>query len=222
MPVTNSYVPLYNPQGGFASFLIPAVMMLIIQQLLCLSLGTSIGTWRERNRGIGVPLDDQMFRNPLAVIAGKTLLYLPIFLIVAVYMYSVVTTWFDLPRLADYDTFLLFMLPYVLACIFMGLTASALVFRSEDAMQLFVFMSVPLLFISGMSWPVAAVPDFWRYVSYLFPSTFGMHGYARLQGMGAGLSEVSFEYRGLWIQCIVYFLTSCLIYRREIKKVTRL
>lgn len=222
MPVTNSYVPLYNPQGGFASFLIPAVMMLIIQQLLCLSLGTSIGTWRESNRGIGMPIDDQMFRNPLAVIAGKTLLYLPIFLIVAVYMYSAVTSWFDLPRLADYGTFLQFMLPYVLACIFMGLTASALVFRSEDAMLLFVFMSVPLLFISGMSWPVAAVPDFWRYVSYLFPSTFGMHGYARLQGMGAGLSEVAFEYRGLWIQCAVYFLISCLIYRREIKKIARL
>ena len=76
MPVTNSYVPLYNPQGGFASFLIPAVMMLIIQQLLCLSLGTSIGTWRESNRGIGVPIDDQMFRNPLAVIAVLSLIHI--------------------------------------------------------------------------------------------------------------------------------------------------
>ena len=211
MPVTNSYVPLYNPQGGFASFLIPAVMMLIIQQLLCLSLGTSIGTWRESNRGIGVPIDDQMFRNPLAVIAGKTLLYLPIFLIVAVYMYSAVTSWFDLPRLADYGTFLQFMLPYVLACIFMGLTASALVFRSEDAMLLFVFMSVPLLFISGMSWPVAAVPDFWRYVSYLFPSTFGTRAYINIAGAGASLETIAPLLKILLIQTAIYFAISIIV-----------
>lgn len=218
-PVTNSYRPLYNPQSGFASFLIPAVMMLIIQQLLCLTIGTSMGTYRERNRGIGIPINDPHFRFSFGVVAGKTLLYFPIFMLIAVYMFAGVTSWFSLPQLGDYITFLRFMVPYVLACVFMALTASALIFRSEDSMLLFVFLSVPLLFLSGMSWPVASEPQFWKYVSYLFPSTFGMHGYVRIQGMGADLSDVAFEYRGLWIQVVAYFITACLIYRRELKKV---
>ena len=220
-PVTNSYVALYNPQSGMASFLIPAVMMLIIQQLLFLSIGTSMGSVREGNRAIGIPCDNPYFSNCFSIVAGKVLFYLPLFLLIAVYMYSAVTMAFSLPQLGDYVTFLRFIGPYILASILLGITLSAFIFRSEDSMLLYIFMSVPLLFLSGMSWPVAAEPQFWRYVSYIFPSTFGMHGYARIQGMGATMDNVTFEYHGLWIQCAVYFLTACWVYRRELKKARR-
>ena len=61
-------------------------------------------------------------------------------------------------------------------------------------MLIFVFTSVPLLFISGISWPGAAIPPFWKYVSYIFPSTFGINGFVKINNMGATLSEVAFEY----------------------------
>lgn len=218
-PVTNSYVPLYNPQSGVASFLIPAVMMLMIQQLLFLSIGTSMGDAREKNRGIGVPaVNFSVARPSYHIVLGKTLFYLPLFLLISVYMYACVTSWFSLPQLGDYVTFLRFMVPYILACIFMGFTFSSFIYRAEDSMLLFIFMSVPLLFLSGMSWPVASEPKFWQYLSWLFPSTFGMHGYVRIQAMGADLRDIHFEYIGLWLQCLVYFLTSCLVYRHEVRK----
>lgn len=219
-PVTNSYVALYNPQSGVASFLIPAVMILMIQQLLFLTIGTAMGRIRERNQGIGIPSGDPNFRNPFCIVIGKTLFYLPVFLLIAVYMYAGVTSWFGLPQLGDYVTFLQFILPYIMACIFMGITFSSLIYRSEDAMMVFIFMSVPLLFLSGMSWPVASEPLFWRCLSWVFPSTFGMHGYVRIQGMGAELSHVQFEYVGLWIQCLLYFITACCVYFRELKHQT--
>lgn len=222
-PVTNSYVALYNPQSGMASFLIPAVMILMIQQLLFLTIGSAMGNIRERNRGIGVPqlpgiLYEQSWAHSLGIVSGKTLFYLPIFLLIAIYMYAGVTSWFSLPQLGDYVTFLQFILPYILACIFLGITFSGLIYRTEDAMLLFIFMSVPLLFLSGISWPVASEPLSWRYLSWLFPSTFGMHGYVRIQTMGADLSDVAFEYHGLWIQCLIYLLSACWVYRRELAK----
>lgn len=220
-PVTNSYVALYNPQSGVASFLIPAVMMLMIQQLLCLTIGTSMGIVREKNRGIGIPLGNPVYNNPVSIIAGKVLLYWPIFMLIGVYMFAGVTSLFQMPQLGDYVTFLRFMVPYVLACILMSFTFSTFIHRAEDSMLLFIFMSVPLLFVSGMSWPVASEPTFWRYVSYIFPSTFGMHGYVRIQNMGADLQDVGFEYRGLWMQCIVYFLLSLWVYRAELVRVVR-
>lgn len=220
-PVTNSYVALYNPQSGVASFLIPAVMMLMIQQLLCLTIGTSMGIIREKNRGIGIPLGNPVYNNPVSIIAGKVLLYWPIFMLIGVYMFAGVTSLFQMPQLGDYVTFLRFMVPYVLACILMSFTFSTFIHRAEDSMLLFIFMSVPLLFVSGMSWPVASEPTFWRYVSYIFPSTFGMHGYVRIQNMGADLQDVGFEYRGLWMQCIVYFLLSLWVYRAELVRVVR-
>lgn len=79
-------------------------------------------------------------------------------------------------------------------------------------MLVFVFTSLPLLFISGISWPGVAVPDFWKYVSWLAPSTFGINGFVRINTMGALLEDVAFEYVGLWIQAGVYFLTACAAY----------
>ena len=34
--------------------------------------------------------------------------------------------------------------------------------------------------------------------------------------MGATLPEVLVEYQALWIQAIVYFFTTCIVYRRQI------
>lgn len=217
-PVTNSYVPLYNPQSGVASFLIPAVLMLIIQQLLFLSIGTSMGITREKNGGTGIPSDNPYFRNPLCIVIGKALFYVPLFMLIALYMYAGVTDWFSLLSLGDYATFLAFIFPYVLACTLMGISMSAFLYRSEDPMLLYIFMSVPLLFLSGMSWPVAAEPMFWRYVSWLFPSSFGTHAYARIMGTGATLHEVAFEWKGLWIQCAVYGVTAIMVYWHELRR----
>ena len=49
-PIVYRDVAMYNPTNGFAAFLIPAVLMLIIQQTLLLGIGLSAGTAREHNR----------------------------------------------------------------------------------------------------------------------------------------------------------------------------
>ena len=105
---------------------------------------------------------------------------------------------------------------YLAACIFFAMTASIAIRNRETCMLIFVFTSVPLLFISGISWPGAAIPPFWKYVSYIFPSTFGINGFVKINNMGATLSEVAFEYKALWLQAGIYFLTTCWVYRWQI------
>ena len=82
--------------------------------------------------------------------------------------------------------------------------------------MLYVFLSVPLLFLSGISWPGVSIPAIWKYISYIFPSTFGINGYVRVSSMGATLDTIRFEYIGLWIQTGVYFILSCVMYKRQI------
>ena len=220
MPIEYDYVSLYNPQSGFAAFLIPPVLMLIIQQTLFLGIGMSAGDTREKYRGSFVPFG-RIYKNPFHIALGKTMFYLLLYVLLGVYMFACVTQWFKLPQLGSYVEFLTFLVPYLLACISMAMVLSALVYRREDCIMLFVFLSVPLLFLSGISWPGAAVPKFWHYVSWLFPSTFGMNGYVRLQGMGASISDIGFEVRGLWIQTAVYFSIACILYRIQIKKLLK-
>ena len=215
-PIEYDYVALYNPQSGFAAFLIPPVLMLILQQTLLLGIGMSAGRMRDRFRGSLVPFHHD-YKNPVYIVLGKAAAYFGIYIVMAVYAFTIVTHGFSLPQLGDLATLTAFVVPFLLACIFLAMVLSSLVWRREDCILLFVCLSVPLLFISGISWPGAAVPAFWKAVSCLFPSTFGMNGYVRIQSMGATLSDVAFELRGLWIQAGVYFLLACLIYRRQIK-----
>lgn len=219
-PIDYDYVPLYNPQSGFAAFLIPPVLMLIIQQTLLLSIGMSTGNSREHHNGSVIPLHP-WYKNPVHIVIGKALPYFMLYILLAIYMFTVVTDMFTLPKLGHYATFTAFVVPYILACIFLAMTMSAFIYRREDSILLLVFLSVPMLFLSGLSWPSAAMPGFWKYVSWLFPSTFGMNGYVRIASMGASLNDVRTEYMALWIQAGVYFLFACWFYRRQIVALTR-
>ena len=137
----------------------------------------------------------------------------------AVYMFTYVNKAFALPSLGDYGTFIAFVIPYILSCIFFAMVLSVFVYRREDCIMLFVFISVPLLFMSGISWPGTAIPRFWKIISYAFPSTFGMNGYVRISSMGASLNDVAFEYHSLWLQIGIYFLLACLLYKVRMAKV---
>ncbi len=216
MPIDYDYVPLYNPQSGFAAFLIPPVLMLIIQQTLLLGIGMSTGNSREHHMG-SVILFHPWYKNPVHIVIGKALPYFMLYIILGVYMFAVVTRLFTLPQLGHFTTFIAFLVPFVLACIFLAMVLSSFIYRREDSILLLVFLSVPMLFLSGLSWPASDMPAFWKYFSYLFPSTFGMNGYVRITSSGARLSDISSEYIALWIQAGVYFLLACWFYRRQIK-----
>lgn len=220
MPIEYDYISLYNPQSGFAAFLIPPVLMLIIQQTLFLGIGMSMGNQREKCLAHMLP-KRKWYRRPFDIVTGKAIFYFVIYLIMAIYMYTAVTRWFGLPNLGDYWVFLRFVIPYILACIFMAMVLSVLVYRREDCIMLFVFLSVPLLFMSGISWPGSEIPQFWKCGSWLFPSTFGMNGYLRIMGTGASIADVRNEYIGLWCQVLVYATLACLMYRLRLKTIIK-
>ena len=161
------------------------------------------------------------YRRPIDIVMGKAIFYFILYLLMSIYMYTAVTHWFGLPNLGDYFVFLQFIVPYILACIFMAMVLSVLVYRREDCIMLFVFLSVPLLFMSGISWPGSEIPAFWKCVSWLFPSTFGMNGYLRIMGTGASIADIHHEYVGLWCQVLVYATLACFMYRLRLKAIVK-
>lgn len=215
-PIEYEDVSLFNPQNGFASFLIPAVLILIIQQTLLLGIGLLAGTAREQNLSYGLATTDSHHPGILHTVLGKSLAYFMVYTVMATYMLCLVPRMFSLVQIAQAGTLAAFMLPYLLACIFFAMTCSVFIHQREACMMVYVFTSVPLLFLSGISWPGAAIPEFWKVVSWIFPSTFGINGFVRINTMGATLADVPAEYRALWMQAGIYFLTACLACRHSI------
>ena len=220
-PLEVKDVPVFNPQGGYGTSVLPAVLMLIIQQTLALGIGLAAGTARERNRYSDLVPIHKCYGGVGRIISGKALCYLMVYAVMSTYLTMVVPRWFHFLQLAAWQDLLALLVPYLLACVFFGMTVSCLVHYRENVILLMVFVSLPLLFMSGVSWPQSAIPGYWQGVSWLFPSTFGIRAYVRMNSMGATLGDVMFEVRCLWLQAAAYFGTACLVYGAQVRLTRR-
>ncbi len=213
-PLDCEDVPIFSPSGGYGSSILPAVLMLILQQTLVLGIGLSAGTARDENpyRSL-IPVGDSRYEHTFPIVLGKSMCYLMVFMVMGAWLSVAVPRLFHFPQLATAGSLLCLMVPYILACTFFGMMVSCTVKYRENVMLIVVFVSVPLLFLTGVSWPQSSIPSYWQGVSWLFPSTFGARAYIRLNSMGADISDVMPELRILWIQAVCYFVLTLCVYR---------
>lgn len=216
-PIEYEYVPMFNTQSGFATYVIPAVLMLIIQQTMLFGVGMVAGEEREKiRRGMAEP--HLIGKKPLEILIGKASVYFIIYVVIAAYMVCIVPQMFHLIHIWDWRTMLAFMFPYILSCVFFCITIAGMAHDREAFIITFVFMSIPLMFMSGISWPGSNIPHFWKVFSWIMPSTLGINGYVRISEMGAHLADVMPEIIGLWIQTGVYFIMAYTVYRKTYGK----
>jgi ABC-2 type transport system permease protein len=193
MPLTA--VPLFNPQGGYATYALPAAFVLILQQTLLIGIGL-LGTLPGGNAGARAPVVASA--GALATVMGKALAYLvleavilPFYLIALPYLYGV-------PRLGSGATIFVFAIPFVLSVCGLGLVVGA-TFRTPLSVQLaLAAIGLPLFFIAGFSWPSEAMPELVRVFSKLVPSTSAIDGLVRVSQLGAPLADVQIQYLTLW------------------------
>ncbi|MCQ2071760.1 MAG: ABC transporter permease [Bacteroidaceae bacterium] len=211
MPIENEYVTMFNPANGFQGFLIPAVLILVLQQTMVLGVSMIAGTEYEKRRKGKLVLGGE-YTNPIVVLGGKAMAYLLIYALVSAYVLCIVPELFHMPQLWHGTTLFAFMVPFLLSCVFFSMTLSFFVKDRESCFLLFVFVSVPLIFMSGISWPTSNMPAVWRYLAQIFPSTHAVNGFCRINTSGALIGDVLPEFRKLWILSGVYFMTALLNY----------
>lgn len=211
MPIENEYVTMFNPANGFQGFLIPAVLILVLQQTMVLGVSMIAGTEYEKRRKGKLVLGGE-YTNPIVVLGGKAMAYLLIYGVVSAYVLCIVPELFHMPQLWHGSTLFAFMVPFLLSCVFFSMTLSFFVKDRESCFLLYVFVSVPLIFMSGISWPTSNMPAVWRYLAQIFPSTHAVNGFCRINTSGALIGDVLPEFRKLWILSGVYFMTALLNY----------
>ena len=205
---------MFNNTGGYGNFILPGVLVLIIQQVLLLGIGIAYGTSYEKRRFQRLtPMYERRF-GLARVMIGRTMG----FLLIAVWVLLAVPRLFHFVQMVHAWDFALFVVPYLLACIFFAITFSYVVRQRENVMLLVVFTSVPFLFMSGVSWPKSNIPEFWQYFSWLFPSTFGIQGFIKMNTLGGMFSDIIPEIKGLWIQALLYGVTATLVTRWQVQR----
>ena len=184
--------------------------MLIIQQVMFYGMSMSVGTMREENRSFASLPDSLKGHGVGRVVLGRGGVYWLIFMIIGIYVTTIVPAMFGFPQRGSFWDILVLLCVFVTVCVFFCMAWSTLVTRRESAFILFLFMSPVCVFLTGFSWPTSAFPAFWKYFSYLFPSTFGCQAFINLNTAGANLEIVSPLLRALCIQGVVYFVLACI------------
>lgn len=217
-PMQVSDVPIFNNTGGYGNFILPGVLVLIIQQVMLLGIGIAYGTSYEKRRFARLtPMYERRF-GLARIMIGRTMGFFVLFLLIAAWVLLAVPRMFHFVQMLHFSDFLLFVVPYLLACVFFATTFSFFIRQRENVMLLVVFTSVPFLFMSGVSWPKSNIPEVWQWVSWLFPSTFGIQGFIKMNTMGGVFGDIIPEIKGLWIQTVIYGVFATLVTRWQVKK----
>ncbi|MDH2385498.1 ABC transporter permease [Bradyrhizobium sp. CER78] len=199
-------VPLFNPQGGYATYILPAAFVLILQQTLLIGVGL-LGTLPGAivgPAGAARRRFSDMALESIVIVAGKLLAYLTVeSLIVSTYLIGLPYL-YGIPRLGSVTTILAFALPFTLAVGALGLLVAA-VLRKPLAVQLvFAAIGLPFFFLAGFAWPVEAMPTAVKWLAKLLPSTLAIDGLVDVAQLGASLSDVRSEFLGLWLLVAAY------------------
>lgn len=197
---------LFTPTGGYGSFLIPAVLVLILHQTLLFGICMLGGTAREENE------ESYTFTSLLGRAGACFLTYFGL----AAILLGFFPRLFGIPHIGAIDDILLLIVPYLLAIIFFSLCVSVFIRNRESGLVLLISTSLIFLFMAGISWPKEMIPDAWRYLSYFIPYTWGAHAFIHINSMGATLSQVTREFIALWVLTGAYgVLASVLFYIRK-------
>ena len=185
--------PIFNPVGGYASYIVPAAFVLILQQTLLIGAAMLTGTALAGGGGA------------FAGVLGRGVAHLTVYL-PALALYLIV-----LPRIYGFSTLghlpQIFALAtvFLLATSFMGQAIGAWFTRPENATLLLLATSLPQFFTAGFAWPREAIPEAAIALGRIFPADFAIDGLVRINQLGASIWEVAHDWLGLWWLTLAYF-----------------
>lgn len=214
-PINVAGTALYNYTEGYGTYLIPAVLIVIMFQTLLMVIGMVSGEERQfRLLQNYCPT----LRQAMTIVTGKTFVYLILYAVFSLFLLGLIPLIFDLPAIGNAWNIVMLLIPFLLAGSFFGLSASVFFTDSDAPLLMIAFFSVGLIFLSGVSYPLELMPWYWKLLHYLIPAAPATLAYVKISSMGASMAEIHAEYITLWVQCAVYFVLACLAYRYNIRK----
>lgn len=214
LPVNSHANYLGDNEQGFASFVIPGIIILIIQQSMLLGIALIEGSSNERRR-LNAGRDPKMiwWASSVQTVLGKAVAYTLLYIPITLYVLRFIPWMFHLPAYGDATQYLLFIFPMLLATAMLGQALTPLMRERENSFMILVVTSVLFLFLSGLTWPRYAMSGAWTALGDMIPGVWGIEGFIRINSNAATLGENAHPYTMLWILTAGYFIIAVLMRR---------
>lgn len=204
---------MFNPELKTSWVMIPAIIGLILTFIG--TIVTSIGMVRERESGTLEQLAVMPIR-PSAVILGKIA---PYFVVASIDMLIVTILGillFDVPFNGNPAEFALGAGLFLFVVLGLGIFISTISQNAGQAIQTAFFFLLPQILLSGMIFPLVAIPWGVRWISFLLPLTYFTMISQGVMIRGAGIDTLWLPFLALTIMAAVIFTGAVLRFRRDL------
>lgn len=195
---------LFNPTLKTSWYMVPSLIGLILTFIG--TIITSIGLVREREAGTLEQLAVMPFR-PADVILGKIA---PYFLLASIDMVIITLLGvflFDVPFNGNVIVLAVGAALFLFVVLGMGVLISTVSQNQAQAIQLAILILMPQILLSGMIFPLAAMPWAVRWISYLLPLT-----YFTMITRGVMLRGTPFVAPAMWVPILVLAIMAVVIF----------
>lgn len=157
----------YNPDLKSRWFYVPAILAMTL--MLTTMILPSMAVVREKEIGTLEQIIVTPIR-PWELILGKLLPFAVLGLINLVLVTFLVVYLFGVPLRGDFGSLLVLTIPFLLTTLSLGLLVSTLVRNQQQAMMTSMFfLMVPMIYLSGLIFPIDNMPAIIRYATYAIP-----------------------------------------------------
>ena len=217
-PVSVSGTALYNYTEGYGSYLIPAVMIVIIFQTMLMVIAMLTGEEAEQQRKGIYSTGARSLKDMLCIVSGRTFVYVMLYVVFSMFLLGLLPHIFSIPNIGSGWDIVTMMIPFLLATSFFALAVSRWFTDSEAPLLMIAFFSVGYIFLSGVSYPLELMPWYWQAAHYVFPVAPAVLAFVKLNSMGGSLADIWPQMLTLWIQVIIYGAWAVYTTRRVYKR----
>lgn len=203
-PITMNVEMLFNPSLGYGAFVMPSILVVIIQQSMLLGIAM-LAIRSARRRKVTTTC------SPIVVIVSKILVYIAIYAINLIVILGIVWPCFDFPYLANTLDVALLLFIYMVATASLGLAIAHLFRRRETPIMVLLWSSIPILLLAGISYPREAFPEWMYAMGRILPSSSAVDAFIQLCTMGASLQDILPELLTLAALAVAYLCCAIII-----------
>lgn len=203
----------YNPDLNSAYFNIPGVIGMILSFITSILTATTIV--RERERGT----IEQLIVTPIRsweLIVGKLLPYVILGFVETFEILLIGHWWFGVPIRGSAVLIITTSGLFLMSSLGIGLFASTMANTQQEAMMTVMMFNLPMIFLSGFFFPIAAMPKFLQVVSYAIPLRYYLTIIRSLLIKGVGLAAIQSEVTALIVFGVVIMGAASLRFRKRL------
>ena len=194
---------LYNSTGNYLTFMLPGLLVAIMQQIIFLALALVFARDFEDGHFEKLVKKSRFSLYHITLKSTPFLLMIPIIWFVVSLLipyFKIDADIYNLPMLV-----LATLLTFASMCI--GMLFSIAIPNQLKATELLMVISTPAFILSGFTWPTLAFPDAIVNIAQYIPSTQFLSGFRKIAFYGGKISSIKAEINTLLLITFVAFVS---------------